>query len=96
MPLTFIDLFAGIGGMRLALEATGCKCVFSCEINNAARKTYYTNFGQLPETDIREVKTSDVPDHDILTAGFPCQPFSRAGVALSWAGGLGKGQVSPM
>lgn len=81
MPLTFIDLFAGIGGMRLALEAAGCKCVFSCEINRSARKTYYTNFGQVPRTDIRNVKASDVPDHDILAAGFPCQPFSISGVS---------------
>lgn len=87
---TFIDLFAGIGGFRMALQAVGGSCVFSSEIDEAARKTYYTNFGELPFGDIRAItqdNNSDdiiqtlIPDHDILTAGFPCQPFSRAGVS---------------
>lgn len=78
---TFIDLFAGIGGMRLAFEKAGGTCVFSSEINDQSRKTYEANFGDVPYGDIREVRASSIPDHDILVAGFPCQPFSLAGVS---------------
>jgi DNA (cytosine-5)-methyltransferase 1 len=79
----FIDLFAGIGGMRLGFEATGGKCVFTCEWNTEARKTYEANFpgGHPFSGDIREVRPEDVPPYDILVAGFPCQPFSIAGVS---------------
>lgn len=86
----FIDLFAGIGGFRIALQKQGGKCVFSSEIDNAARKTYEINFGEVPFGDIRfftgegisdEKLVSLIPDHDVLAAGFPCQPFSRAGVS---------------
>jgi DNA (cytosine-5)-methyltransferase 1 len=78
---TFIDLFAGIGGMRLAFEKVGGKCVFSSEWDKYAQKTYLSNFGDLPEGDITKIPSSKIPDHDILLAGFPCQPFSIAGVS---------------
>jgi DNA (cytosine-5)-methyltransferase 1 len=87
---TFIDLFAGIGGFRIAFQNLGGKCVFSSEINRYARKTYERNFGEVPFGDIcqftgqnisDEKLNSLIPDHDILTAGFPCQPFSLAGVS---------------
>ena len=79
--MTFIDLFAGIGGMRLAYEQNGCKCVFSSEIDKFCQKTYAANFGETPYGDITQIKAEDIPDHDILVAGFPCQPFSIAGIA---------------
>jgi DNA (cytosine-5)-methyltransferase 1 len=78
---TFIDLFAGIGGTRLAFESTGCRCVFSSEIDKYAQRTYFANFGETPAGDIGQVKECDIPDHDILLAGFPCQPFSISGVS---------------
>ena len=77
-PYKFIDLFAGIGGMRLAFEANGCKCVYSDEWNKYSQITYAANFGETPEGDITKVDENDIPDHDILVAGFPCQPFSIA------------------
>ena len=78
---TFIDLFAGIGGLRLALEATGSICVYSNEWNKFSRKTYEANFHEMPDDDITQVPANEIPDHDILVAGFPCQPFSIAGVS---------------
>lgn len=80
---TFIDLFAGIGGFRLAMQAQGGKCVFSSEWNAYAQKTYFSNFGDMPFGDItKEITKSFIPEHfDILCAGFPCQPFSIAGVS---------------
>ena len=80
---TFIDLFAGIGGFRLAMQAQGGKCVFSSEWNAYAQKTYFSNFGDMPFGDItKELTKSFIPEHfDILCAGFPCQPFSIAGVS---------------
>jgi DNA (cytosine-5)-methyltransferase 1 len=81
---TFIDLFAGIGGIRLAFENAGAgsvKCVFSSEWDEKAQETYEANFGEKPEGDITKINAEDIPDHDILTAGFPCQPFSIAGVS---------------
>lgn len=78
---TFIDLFAGIGGMRLAFEKAGGKCVFSSENNKFSQETYLKNFGEMPEGDITQIDEKDIPDHDILVAGFPCQPFSIAGVS---------------
>ncbi|MDR2908995.1 MAG: DNA (cytosine-5-)-methyltransferase [Oscillospiraceae bacterium] len=80
-PFTFIDLFAGIGGLRLAFEASGCVCVFSSEWDRFAQKTYAANFGEPPFGDITKILGRDIPDHDILAAGFPCQPFSIAGVS---------------
>jgi DNA (cytosine-5)-methyltransferase 1 len=79
--IRFIDLFAGIGGMRMALEAAGGECVFSCEWNRFAQKTYAANFNDWPAGDLRDVEADDVPDHEILVGGFPCQPFSIAGVS---------------
>lgn len=76
---TFIDLFAGIGGFRLALESLGATCVFSSEIDKRAQETYLKNFGELPSGDITKVEAEDIPEHDILCAGFPCQAFSIAG-----------------
>ncbi|MCW1968368.1 MAG: DNA (cytosine-5-)-methyltransferase [Anaerolineae bacterium] len=77
---TFIDLFAGIGGFRLAFESAGAKCVFSSEWDEMAQKTYEANFNERPHGDITKIAAQDISDHDILTAGFPCQPFSIAGV----------------
>lgn len=81
MTYKFIDLFAGIGGMRLAYESAGCECVYSNEWNKFSQQTYEANFGEVPEGDITKVNAADIPDHDILVAGFPCQPFSIAGVS---------------
>lgn len=78
---TFIDLFAGIGGMRIAFEKAGGHCVYSNEWNKYSRQTYFANFGEQPEGDITQVSASSIPDHDILVAGFPCQPFSIAGIS---------------
>lgn len=86
--LTFIDLFAGIGGTRLAFEAAGCKCLFSSEWDKFAQQTYEANFGEKPRGNIREIASSEIPDHDILVAGFPCQPFSISGISKKNA--LGK------
>lgn len=79
--LRFIDLFCGIGGFRLAFERAGCECVFSCDWNEPAQTTYCENFGERPVGDIHKVAMGDIPAHDILCAGFPCQPFSIAGVS---------------
>lgn len=80
---TFIDLFAGIGGMRMGLEAAGGRCVFTCEWNPWSQQTYLANFeiDHPIHGDIRGVAESDIPPHDVLLAGFPCQPFSIAGVS---------------
>ena len=78
---TLIDLFAGIGGMRLAFESVGGKCIFSSEWNKFAQQTYFENFGEMPEGDITKIPASKIPDHDVLAGGFPCQPFSIAGVS---------------
>lgn len=78
---TFIDLFAGIGGMRLGFEENGGECVFSSEWDKFSQQTYYENFGNLPNGDITKIDQKEIPDHDILVAGFPCQPFSIAGVS---------------
>lgn len=77
---TMIDLFAGIGGTRLGFHQTGrVRCLFSSEIEKNAVKTYRANYGETPVGDITQVKASDIPDHDILVGGFPCQAFSLAG-----------------
>ena len=78
---TFIDLFAGIGGMRIAYEKAGGHCVYSNEWNKYSQQTYFANFGEQPDGDITKVNAETIPDHDILVAGFPCQPFSIAGVS---------------
>ena len=77
--IRFIDLFAGIGGFRIALEKNGAKCVFSSEWDEEAKKTYNENFGDIPKGDITKIKESEIPSHDILCAGFPCQAFSISG-----------------
>lgn len=77
----FVDLFAGIGGIRLAFQNLGGKCVFTSEWNHFAQKTYEANFGEVPFGDITKIHESEVPEHDILLGGFPCQPFSIAGVS---------------
>lgn len=77
--MRFVDLFAGIGGFRIGLEAAGHGCVWACEIDKFAVKTYEANTGDLPADDITQIKADDIPDHDLLTAGFPCQDFSKSG-----------------
>ncbi len=85
---TFIDLFAGIGGFHLAMHRLGGECVFASEIDKEARKTYEYNYKSISPAlfanglfndDIRQVTPHDIPDFDVLCAGFPCQPFSQAG-----------------
>lgn len=90
---SFIDLFAGIGGLRRAMEGAGGRCVFTSEWDRFAQQTYHANF---PDNrpiagDIREVDPEDIPDHDVLVAGFPCQPFSIAGVSKKNALGRAHG-----
>ncbi len=82
--LKFIDLFSGMGGFRLAFESVGCECVFSSEIDEHAIKTYELNYNVRPSGDITKINASDVPNHDILCAGFPCQAFSIAGKRLGF------------
>jgi DNA (cytosine-5)-methyltransferase 1 len=77
--MTFIDLFAGLGGFRLALESFGAKCVYSNEWDEPVKKVYADNFGDIPEGDITDVDENTIPAHDILCAGFPCQAFSISG-----------------
>ena len=77
--MRFIDLFAGLGGFHLALRRLGHECVFASEVDDTLRQVYLRNFGMLPYDDIRTVEMRSIPDHDILCAGFPCQPFSKAG-----------------
>ncbi|MEA5077662.1 MAG: DNA (cytosine-5-)-methyltransferase [Anaerolineaceae bacterium] len=77
----FIDLFAGIGGIRIGFERNGAKCVFSSEWDSYAQQTYFANFNEMPDGDITKIDANSIPDHDILTGGFPCQPFSIAGVS---------------
>ncbi len=77
--LKFIDLFAGIGGIRLGFETQGVECVFSSEWDKNAQDTYEANFGERPYGDITQLAPGDIPDHDILLAGFPCQAFSICG-----------------
>ncbi|WP_265262500.1 DNA cytosine methyltransferase [Spirulina subsalsa] len=79
VPLTFIDLFAGIGGMRLGFEYHSAQCVFSSEWDAFAQQTYQANFGEIPQGDITQIRPEDIPNHDILLAGFPCQAFSICG-----------------
>lgn len=82
-PFKFIDLFAGIGGLRRGFDAIGGECVFTCEMNKYSQETYRANFGADHEIagDITQVAATDIPAHDLLLAGFPCQPFSLAGVS---------------
>lgn len=77
----FVDLFAGIGGMRIAYQNAGGTCVYSSEWNKFSQQTYAVNFGDTPSGDITKINALIIPEHDILVAGFPCQPFSIAGVS---------------
>ncbi len=86
---TFIDLFAGLGGFRLALESFGAQCVYSSEYDKHVREVYKTNFGVYPDGDITLVKEDEIPDHDILCAGFPCQAFSISGKQRGFADSRG-------
>lgn len=81
----FIDLFAGIGGFRVALDSLGGKCVFSSDIDPHARTVYHNNYGETPHGDITKIAAKEIPAHDILCAGFPCQPFSIAGAMGGFA-----------
>lgn len=81
----FIDLFAGIGGMRIPFEELGGRCVFSSEWDKYAQDTYEVNFGERPQGDITKISAESIPDHDILLAGFPCQPFSIIGSGKGFA-----------
>lgn len=83
--LTFIDLFAGIGGIRIAFERAGARCVFTSEWDKFCQTMYEANFGEKPHGDITKIAAEDVPDHDILTGGFPCQSFSIIGVGRGFA-----------
>lgn len=86
---TFIDLFAGLGGFRIALESLGAKCVYSNEWDASVQKVYAENFGDTPEGDITQVDENTIPDHDILCAGFPCQAFSISGKQRGFADSRG-------
>ena len=90
---TFIDLFAGIGGIRLGFESAGFNCVFSSEFDKFAQKTYQENFGESPHGDITLINENDIPKFDILLAGFPCQPFSIAGYREGFHDKKGRGNV---
>ena len=76
---TFIDLFAGIGGTRIAFERNGGECVFSSEWDSSCQKTYQANFDEIPYGDITKIKENEIPDFDLLVSGFPCQAFSTFG-----------------
>lgn len=82
--LKFIDLFAGIGGFRIALESLGAQCIYSNEWDRYAQEVYANNFGHIPEGDITKVDEKTIPNHDILCAGFPCQAFSISGKKLGF------------
>ncbi|MGN6519987.1 MAG: DNA cytosine methyltransferase [Dokdonella sp.] len=76
---TFVDLFSGLGGFHVGLSRLGHRCVFACEIDRWLQAAYAENFGMVPAGDIRRIDVDDIPPHDILCSGFPCQPFSLAG-----------------
>ena len=78
-PFTFIDLFSGVGGFHTALTSLGGTCVLACDIDRACRQVYEANYGLRPHDDVTTLKTDDIPDFDVLCAGFPCQAFSHAG-----------------
>ena len=82
--IRFIDLFCGIGGFRFAFERAGAECVFSSDWDKYSQITYEANFGEKPHGDIHTVAVADIPPFDILCGGFPCPPFSLAGVKSRW------------
>ncbi|WP_270269279.1 DNA cytosine methyltransferase [Enterocloster clostridioformis] len=90
MDFTFIDLFCGIGGFRLALESVGGTCIFSSDKNKRARETYQANYGDMPAGDITKIEAKDIPPFDILCGGFPCQSFSLAGKQRAFADPRGR------
>ena len=79
---TFIDLFAGIGGIRIPFDELGGNCVFTSEFDKFAQQTYEANFGETPSGDITLINEKDIPKHDLLLGGFPCQAFSNAGLRI--------------
>jgi DNA (cytosine-5)-methyltransferase 1 len=83
--MKFVDMFAGLGGFHIGLARLGHRCVFACEKDETLREVYYLNFGIEPHHDIRKLRFEEIPEHDILCAGFPCQPFSKAGEQLGLA-----------
>jgi len=85
----FIDLFAGIGGIRLPFQELGGECVFTSEWDKFSQKVYATNFGHLPSGDITKIKAEDIPEHDFLLGGFPCQAFSQAGLKKGFSDSRG-------
>lgn len=89
----FIDLFCGIGGFHLALSSFGAKCVFASDIDKNAREVYKNNFGMEPHGDITKIKVEDIPQHDIICAGFPCQPFSISGNRKGFEDEQGRGKL---
>jgi DNA (cytosine-5)-methyltransferase 1 len=91
----FIDLFAGIGGIRLGFEQHGGTCVFGSEWDKNSQRTYSLFFGHVPHGDITQIDPASIPDHDVLTGGFPCQPFSLAGVSKKNSLGLAHGFNDP-
>lgn len=82
--MKFIDLFAGIGGIRIPFDELGWECVFTSEWDKFAKQTYETNFGEIPYGDITQISPEKIPPHDLLMAGFPCQPFSMAGLKMGF------------
>lgn len=82
--MRFVDLFAGLGGFHLAASRLGAQCVFASELDQTLRASYATNFGMEPAGDIRKIDPTEIPEHDLLCAGFPCQPFSKAGSQEGW------------
>lgn len=91
LPFTFIDLFAGIGGLRIGLERVGGHCLYTSEWDAHSQKTYRAWFGETPHGDITKIPPAEIPDHDLLAAGFPCQPFSIAGVSKKNSLGMAHG-----
>lgn len=83
-PFRFVDLFCGIGGFHQAMASLGGTCVFASDIDEDCRKTYYANYGMMPAGDITKIHAADIPAHDVLCAGFPCQAFSKAGNRLGF------------
>ena len=78
-PLTFIDLFCGIGGFHQALKKLGAQCILACDIDKDCRQVYFENYGIKPVEDVTKIIPEELPDFDILTGGFPCQAFSNGG-----------------
>ena len=89
----FIDLFCGIGGFHLALSSFGAECVFASDIDEEAKRVYNNNFNMMPDGDITKIKSTKIPKHDIICAGFPCQPFSISGDQEGFEDKKGRGKL---